>query len=294
MPALTYFSAISLVVLAVVYFFLISEKLNKVIVAVLGASILIVLQVFRTLTDSSQDSAYNFISHNLDILGFVIGMMILIGIVRESGAFEAIAIWLVKKVKANPFALLAVLGYLTLFMTTFFSNIPTILIMAPVALVLIKQLKLPYLPFVFIIVTMANIGGAMTPISDPTTYYQAKTVGLSFMEVLTNSGLIVLVLSVVSLLYTAIVFRKQLQSVSVQPEDVALFRPKAALRNKKVLFRGTPILAGAILLMILKEPIYSWFGITLDNATITITAAFLAMLIFHRTPQKVFARVLPS
>lgn len=113
MPALTYFSAISLVVLAVVYFFLISEKLNKVIVAVLGASILIVLQVFRTLTDSSQDSAYNFISHNLDILGFVIGMMILIGIVRESGAFEAIAIWLVKKVKANPFALLAVLGYLT-------------------------------------------------------------------------------------------------------------------------------------------------------------------------------------
>lgn len=292
MPALTYFSAISLVVLAVVYFFLISEKLNKVIVAVLGASILIVLQVFRTLTDSSQDSAYNFISHNLDILGFVIGMMILIGIVRESGAFEAIAIWLVKKVKANPFALLAVLGYLTLFMTTFFSNIPTILIMAPVALVLIKQLKLPYLPFVFIIVTMANIGGAMTPISDPTTYYQAKTVGLSFMEVLTNSGLIVLVLSVVSLLYTAIVFRKQLQSVSVQSEDVALFRPKAALRNKKVLFRGTPILAGAILLMILKEPIYSWFGITLDNATITITAAFLAMLIFHRTPQKVFAKLI--
>lgn len=139
---------------------------------------------------------------------------------------------------------------------------------------------------------MANIGGAMTPISDPTTYYQAKTVGLSFMEVLTNSGVIVLILSVVSLLYTALIFRTQLRAVKVQAEDVSLFRPRAALRNKRVLYRGTPILLGAILLMILKEPIYSWFGITLDNATITITAAFLAMLIFHRTPQKVFAKLI--
>jgi len=292
MPALTYFSVLSLLVLTVVYFFLITEKLNKVLVAVLGASILIVMQVFRGEASSSQEEAYHFISHNLDILGFVIGMMILVGIVRESGLFEAIAIWLVKKVKANPFALMAVLGYLTLFMTAVFSNIPTILIIIPVALVLIKQLKLPYLPYLFIIVTMANLGGAMTPISDPTTYYQAKTVGLSFMEVLTNSGMIVLILSVVSLIYSLIIFRPQLKKVSIDAQDVSLFRPRAAIRNKRVLYRGTPLLIGAIVLMILKEPIYSLFGITLDNATITITAAFLAMLIFHRTPHKVFAKLI--
>ena len=288
MPTLTLFSFISLAVLCIVYIFLITEKINKVIVAILGAALLIVSQVFQTTDQTSQDTAFGFISHNLDILGFVIGMMILVGIVRESGIFEAIAIWLVKKINANPFALLAVLGFLTLGMTALFSNIPTILIVIPITLVLIKQLRLPYFPYIFIVLVMANIGGAMTPISDPTTYYQAKTVGLSFNEVLGNSGIIVMVLSVVSYAYTALVFRKDLQTVKISKDSIAFFRPHSAIRNKKVLTRGTPILILAILLMISKGWISSTFGITLDNATISLTAAFFAMLLFHRDPKKVF------
>jgi len=290
MPAfeLTFFSLLSLVVLAVVYFFLISEKLNKVIVSILGATVLIVMQVFRTATNTSQEKAFEFISHNLDILGFVIGMMVLVGIVRESGIFEAMAIWLVKVVKGKPKLLLVVFGYLTLFMTALFSNIPTILILTPVILILVRELKLPFMPFMFVMITMANLGGAMTPISDPTTYYQAKTVGLGFMEVLSNSGIIVLVLSVVSLSYILLVFRTSLAATNVKAKEVANFKPLAALRNRKVLYIGTPILFGTILVMILKEPIYLYLGIALDNATITLGASFLAMLIFHKEPKKVF------
>lgn len=290
MPALdlSFFSILSLVVLGIVYFFLISEKLNKVIVSILGATFLIIMQVFRTAAHTSQETAFEFISHNLDILGFVIGMMVLVGIVKESGLFEAMAIWLVKQVKGKPKLLLVVMSYLTLAMTAFFSNIPTILIMVPVILILIRELKLPFLPFLLAVVTMANLGGAMTPISDPTTYYQAKTVGLSFMEVVSNSGVIVLVLSVVSLIYTLLVFRKQLEAVQVKSKDVALFKPRAAIRNLKVLYLGTPLLILTIVLMISKEFIRARFGITLDNATITIGASFLAILLFHKQPKKVF------
>lgn len=285
---LSFFSIISLVVLAIVYFFLITEKLNKVIVSVLGATFLVIMQVFRTATHTSQETAFEFISHNLDILGFVVGMMVLVGIVRESGLFEATAIWLVKAVQGKPIPLLIVIGYLTLVMTTLFSNIPTILILSPVVLILIKELKLPFLPFFFTMVVMANIGGAMTPISDPTTYYQAKTVGLSFGEVISNSGVIVIVLSVVTLAYILLLFRKQLHKVKVNAKEVALFKPAAAIRNRRVLYRGVPILIGAIALMILKEQIKAVIGITLDNATITIGASFLCMLIFHREPKKIF------
>ena len=77
---LSIFSIISLVVLSIVYFFLISEKLNKVIVAILGATTLIIALVFRSGTHTSQENAFTFIAHNLDILGFVIGMMVLVGI----------------------------------------------------------------------------------------------------------------------------------------------------------------------------------------------------------------------
>lgn len=285
---LNVFALISLVVLIVVYYFLITEKLPKALVAVLGGVSLIIMQVFRSQDGSSQENAFSFISHNLDILGFVIGMMILVGIVRESGIFEAAAIGLVKLVKGKPTALLVAFGYLTLFMTALFSNIPTVLILAPVILVLIKELKLPALPFIFTLITMANLGGAMTPISDPTTYYQAKTVGLSFTEVLQNSGFIVLILSVVSLLYILFIFRKELKGTSVAAGDVALFRPLKALHNRFILKVGLPIAITTIALMIFKERIALATGVTLDNATLAIGASFLCILLFHKEPRKVF------
>jgi Na+/H+ antiporter NhaD/arsenite permease-like protein len=173
-------------------------------------------------------------------------------------------------------------------MTAFFSNIPTVLILAPVVLVLIRQLKLPALPFIFMVITMANLGGAMTPISDPTTYYQAKTVGLSFMEVVSNSGLIVLVLSLFSTVYTLFVFRKDLATVHVKEKDVELFKPMKALQNRYILRVGLPLTAITILLMVFKERIAALTGVTLDNATLTIGAGFLCILLFHKQPREVF------
>lgn len=290
--ALTISSLTAVVVLIVVYFFLITEKLPKAIVAVLGGLFLIAVQLFKSNDHSSQENAFHFISNNLDILGFVIGMMVLVGIIRESGMFEAAAIWLVKTVKAHPYWLLISFGYLTLFMTALFSNIPTILILSPVLLVLIRQLKLPALPYLFTLVTMANLGGAMTPISDPTTYYQAKTVGLSFGEVVSNSGLIVLILSVVSLSYILFVFRKELNSVKVKPKDVAHFNPRSALQDKYILRVGLPMAILSIILMIAKETIVEKTGVRLDNATITIGSAFLAILIFHKNPRDIFRNLI--
>jgi Na+/H+ antiporter NhaD/arsenite permease-like protein len=279
---------ISIIVLFTVYTFLITEKVNKVIVAILGAMTLIMLQIFRTSTETSQSEAFHYIGKNLDVLFFVIGMMILVGIVKESGFFEAIAIWIAKKVNGSPQLLLIALSYLTLIMTICLSNIPTVLIMLPVLLILIKELKLPYAPYLIAIITMANIGGAATPFSDPTTYYQSKTVGLSFIEVISNSGVIVLVLSVVSIIYFLLVFRKQLAATKVNAKDVAQFKPASAIKDKKILKMGLPLLAFAILLMIFKDTITNVVGISIDNATIVMTAAFIAILLFDKNPKDIF------
>jgi Na+/H+ antiporter NhaD/arsenite permease-like protein len=289
---LTYYTIMAIATLLVVYFFLITEKVNKVIVTILGAMFLIVAQVFKTAEESSQSAGLHFIAKNLDVLLFIIGMMVLVGIVRESGFFEAVAIWIVKKVKGKPIALLIALGYLTWIMTVFLSNIPTVLIIMPVLLILIKELKLPALPYIFLVICMANVGGAATPISDPTTYYQAKTVGLSFIEVVENSGLISFVLAAVSTLYTIIIFRKQLKSVKVNPKDIAAFKPSAAIKDRKILKVGMPLLTIAIILMVAKEFIATTFGVGLDNASIALGAAFLALLLFNRDPKEAFLKLI--
>jgi Na+/H+ antiporter NhaD/arsenite permease-like protein len=226
------------------------------------------------------------------VLGFIIGMMVLVGIVKESGVFECVALWLVKKVEGNPQKLLFALGYLALFMTMFLSNIPTVLILTPLILVLIKELKLPPLPFFLMIITMANIGGAMTPISDPTTYYEAKTVGLSFTQVVTNSGVIVIVLSLATQLYLYLLFRKRLKAVTVSKEAVAQFEPRSAIKDTKILKIGLPLLALAIVLMLGKGTIGSLTGITLDNASISLAIATLALLWFDKNPKEVLHTVI--
>lgn len=289
---LTVFSFVSIAVVLAMYGFLISEKINRIIVVSIAALTLIVAQVFKSGASSSQSGAFSFVANNLDVLGFIIGMMVLVGIVKESGVFEAVAIWLVKKVKGRPRLLLFVLGYLALFMTTFLSNIPTVLILTPLLLVLIKELKLPALPFFLMIITMANIGGAMTPISDPTTYYQAKTMGLSFGQVISNSGVIVLVLSVVAHGYMQLVFSRQLNAVSVDPEVIAKLNPVAAIKDRKILTIGVPMLALAVILMLTKTSIAGWTGITLDNASISLAMATLGLLVFNRDPKEVVQKVI--
>ncbi|HEX9062071.1 MAG TPA: SLC13 family permease [Clostridia bacterium] len=288
---LTTSSFIAIAVLLTVYFFLITEKVNKVLVSILGAMLLIVLQVFKTHDVTSQAGGFAFIANNLDVLFFVIGMMILVGIVKESGVFESAAIWLAKKVKGKPVLLLIAISYLTFFMTVFLSNIPTILIMLPVLIILIKELKLPPLPYLLAVITMGNIGGAVTPFSDPTTYYQSKTVGLTFVEVVSNSGLIAFVLSIVSVTYISLIFNKQLKAVKVNPKDVAAFDPKAAIKDRKILAFGLPILALAILFMVMKDTISSITGLTFDNATVVMIGAFLAMLVFNKNPKDIFLNI---
>ena len=257
-----------------------------------GAALLIILQVFKTSNNTSQAGALEFVKNNIDVLGFILGMMILVGIVKESGIFEALAIKLVKIVRGKPRLLLVVLGYLTLLMTVFLSNIPTILILTPVVIILIRTLKLPYLPYFFIMITMANIGGAATPISDPTTYYQAKTVGLSFLEVLSNSGVIVTILSITTTVYTLFIFQKPIASAQVSPEDVAQFEPSSAIKDRHILKIGLPILALSIILLITHESLARFTGITLDNATITVTAAFICVLIFKKDIRGIFTNII--
>lgn len=288
---LTTLSFISIAILVIVYAFLITEKLNKVLVSILGAVTLILLQVFKSAEETSQTGGFAYIGKNLDVLLFIIGMMILVGIVKESGVFESVAVWIAKKVKGKPIILLIAISYLTFFMTMCVSNIPTVLIMLPVLLILIRELKLPPLPFLISVITMANIAGAATPFSDPTTYYQSKTVGLTFLEVVSNSGIISLVLSVVTMVYINLVFRKQLRAVKVNPKAVAAFDPKAAIKDTKILKLGLPLLGIAILLMVFKDTIAGMTGVTLDNATVILTAAFIAMLLSKKDPKEVFLTV---
>lgn len=292
--ALSDFSYISLIVVAIVYGFLIAEKRNKVLVVGIGACILLFLQVYPALWLSQQEVAFEYIAGNLGVLGFIFAMMVLIGVIKETWIFERMALKLVQRTKGSFAGLYVCLAILTFLMTALMSNIPTILILTPVVVALIRQLKLPAFPLLFMLVAVANISGATTPISDPTTYYQATKVGLKFFEVLYHSGGTVVVLLIVILTYCRLIFSKQFALAQEQKRVGASLlhvNPEEVLGKKRDVIAGILFLVLTIVFLILKEQFGVWWR-HIENATITTFFALLAMIRYRRQPQEVFQKLI--
>ena len=282
---------ISIVWLIVLFAILITEKIEKAIAAWLIAWILIMLQVFYdpTWVESSSQIASIYIYHNLDIFAFIIWMMIISWIAKDSGAFKYIALIIVKKVKWSPIKLFFILSYLAFFLTIFISNIPTIIIMAPIVILIAKKLKLNSMPYIIWIITFANLWWAVTPISDPTTYYQANTLWFSFWDVLSNTWLIMFVTSIISSIYLYIIFRKDIK-VKINKKELKKIKPKNYIKSKSMLFSSIFVLSVVIFLIIFKEYIYEYFWIKLDNWTLTLFGWFLLILITKNSVSKILKK----
>ena len=145
---------IAVSVFAVCYLVLFSEKVNRAVVALLGAAVMILTGVL------TQTSALDGIDFNT--LSLLIGMMIIIGTSEKSGLFEYIAIWCAKKVKANPRGLLIVLAIVTAVFSAFLDNVTTVLLIAPITIKITKQLQVNPYPYLLLeIFTNEGVGTAI-------------------------------------------------------------------------------------------------------------------------------------
>ncbi len=288
-PSLTTEAIISIVWLVWLFAILITEKIDKTIVSMLIAGLLVFMQAFPDTAGtwaSSQEIATHFIYHNLDIFAFIIWMMIISWIAKDSWIFNYIALSITKKVNGSPIKLFFILSYMAFFMTVFISNIPTIIILAPIVVLITRKLDIPTLPYIIWLITFANLGWAVTPISDPTTYYQATTLGLSFFDVIANTGLIMFTVTISSSIYLYLVFRKDFKT-EIDVEELKKINPIDQIKDKKEVFFSLLILVTVILIVVFKEYIFTKTWIRLDNWSITLFWAFLLIFIMKKSVSNV-------
>src|SRR4029077_6879875 len=165
---------VSTVILAVTYAIIMSEKINRAIIALIGASVMILVGVF------SQEEAIRGIDWNT--IGLLTGMMILVSISRRSGMFEYIAIWSAQAAKAHPAGILFILQITTAVLSAFLDNVTTVLLIVPVTLVIAKELEVPVYPFLVGEVFPPNIRGTRALIGQPPNILNGTQAGLSFNE----------------------------------------------------------------------------------------------------------------
>ena len=128
---------IATAIVVVCYIILFTEKLNRAVVALLGACVMIFSGIL-TQTTALQGIDFNTIS-------LLVGMMTIVGISEKSGMFQYVAIWGVQRVKANPRGLLVVLAVVTAVFSAFLDNVTTVLLIAPVTFKITQKLDInPY------------------------------------------------------------------------------------------------------------------------------------------------------
>ena len=160
----------SAAILIVAYIFISTEKINKVVVALLGASITIILGLLsqdKNLPDGELNPAYyaNFIDFNVIFL--LIAMMIIVSITARSGVFNYIALRLLIKTKGHPIGILFCLSIFTAILSAFLDNVTTVILIMPITFAIAEKLEISPIPFLITEVFASNIGGTATLIGDP-------------------------------------------------------------------------------------------------------------------------------
>lgn len=257
---------IAVSVFAVCYLVIFSEKVNRAVVALLGAAVMILTGVL------TQTSALDGIDFNT--LSLLIGMMIIIGTAEKSGLFEYVAIWSAKKVKANPRGLLIVLAIVTAVFSAFLDNVTTVLLIAPVTIKITKQLQVNPYPYLLLEIFTSNIGGTATLIGDPPNILIGSALDLSFMDFIKELSPIVLTCLVLVITIFYFLWKKDLVATDENRQKIMQMDEKDEIRKPNLLKKSIFVLFVVILGFVTAEET----GIA--NGVIALAGAGLILFLY--------------
>ncbi|WP_173074497.1 SLC13 family permease [Phytohabitans rumicis] len=229
----------AIAVFATAYVLIATEKIHRVAAALAGAAIMLVI--------GATDAEHAFFSERAgvdwNVIVLLIGMMLIVAVLKRTGAFEYLAIWATKRARGRPFRVMVLLVLVTAFVSAFLDNVTTVLLIAPVTFLVCERLNVPVAPFLIAEVFASNIGGTSTLVGDPPNIIIASRSGLSYNDFLIHLAPIVLVLMVVFIGLCRILFRSAFRYDPERATQIAALRERDAIRDSRLLVVTMVVLA---------------------------------------------------
>ncbi len=271
-------TTVAVVIFVAAYALIISEKVHRTIVGIVGAMLMILAGVI------TQDQAISHIDFNT--LGLLIGMMLIVAITSETGLFNFLAIWAAKKVKAQPIKLLLALSGLTMVCSALLDNVTTVLLTVPITFSITAQLKVDVIPYLISQILASNIGGTATLIGDPPNIMIGSAVGLNFMDFLANTtGISMFCFFVVDAILI-LIYHKELKTTPDLQAQVMRLNAKKQIANPPLLKKCLVVIFLTIFLFV----VHGYLG--LQTATAALSGAGLLLLITYTRDEHMIAKVL--
>ena len=272
----------SLTIFLVALAIIISEKIHKTIVAISGASLMLILKIL------DQHEAFHLEELGIDwnVIFLLISMMIIINLVRPTGMFEYIAIKSAKIGKGDPLRIMVILAVVTAVLSAFLDNVTTVLLIAPVTLLIADALDVDAIPYLLVEALASNIGGTATLIGDPPNIMIASKAKLDFMDFIIHLTPAIIIIMVAFILIVRIVFRKQLTTREELKKRIMDMDEREAIKNP-VMLKKSLIVLGIVLIGFMFHGLLHY-----EPATIALFgAALLLLLSGTREPHHILAEV---
>ena len=274
--AIAFYEAV--IIFAVTYIGIIFDKIPRTICALVGGGMMI---YFHHVT---QDMAIKeFIDFNT--LGLLAGMMVLISIVKQSGFFEAMALWAVKKSRGKAKTLLILLSAITGIGAALIDSVTAALLIAPMTISICRMIKINPMPVLISEVLMSNIGGTALMIGNPPNVMIGSAAKLEFMQFLVNLAPVVIVTMALTIMVILLVYRGTLHSRELTEKELAAIHIRSAIRDMGGMRRSLAVLA----LTVLGFVIHGSFG--LQSATIAMSGAIAAIIVCGVDPEEALKEI---
>jgi Na+/H+ antiporter NhaD/arsenite permease-like protein len=257
------------------YALIASEKANRVAVALTGAGLMLALGLL-----SSEDAFHSEeFGIDWDVIFLLLGMMVIVGVIKQTGLFDYLAIWSAKRARGRPFRILVTLVTITAVASALLDNVTTVLLIAPVTFLICDRLDIPAAPFLIAQALASNIGGTATLIGDPPNIIIASQADLSYTDFLTNLAPVVVVLMLLFVAMSRWLFRNALV---YRPERV---RELMSLDEREAL-GDRPLLVRSLVVLVLVTAAFALHGVLhYEPSVVALLGAGLLLLLAGRDPE---------
>jgi Na+/H+ antiporter NhaD/arsenite permease-like protein len=263
-------------VFLIAYFFIATEKINRVAVVCAGAAVMIII--------GATDADAAFYSHETgidwNVIFLLLGMMIIVGVIHKTGLFEYLAIKAIQLAKGRPRQAFVYLLLLVAFCSSLLDNVTTIMLAVPMTIMVAKYLKVHPVPFILAEVFISNIGGAATLIGDPPNIIIASKADLDFNAFLIHMAPMVLVVLAVIIPMLVLMFNKDLKNNPEDRKTVMDLHPGSFIKDKPLLVKSLVVLILVIVAFVLHTVLH------LDPSVIAMVGAGFLVMISKLKPEQ--------
>lgn len=260
-------AVISVIVFLLVMAAIISEKMHRAVAAMAGAVILLLFHVL------SVDEATTYV--DINTIGVLVGMMLFVAVVKNSGLFEYVAIKAAKLTKGRPMAILVVFAIITAVLSAFLDNVTTVLLIGPMTIAITQMLEVNPIPYLLSQIMASNIGGTATLIGDPPNIMIGSAAGLSFMDFVVNTGSVIVIILAVTVLICYFMYRGQISVIEENMHKVMELDENRSIKDKPLLIKSVIMTVVVVIGFVFHSQLQ------VESATVALFAAGF-MLVFGK------------